>query len=279
MRAVLPLLVTTLMVAASNDSYTDQATKWRDAYEESLKAPDGWLSVAGLFWLHPGANVIGSDPQSVVVLPASAPKRAGVLRFDAGKVIFENASGEKTLMKSDATKQLDVTRIGDLTFTIIERGGKTGVRLRDPHAETLRNFAGCVWFPASEAWRLKARWVAYPEPKMIRITNVLGMTDEQPSPGYAEFASNGKKLRLEPVTEDGQLFFIFKDATSGKTTYGAGRFLYAPMPKGEEVTLDFNQSQNPPCAYTAYATCPLPPKQNWLAVAIEAGEKNYGHRS
>jgi uncharacterized protein (DUF1684 family) len=152
-----------------------------------------------------------------------------------------------------------------------------GVRVRDPNAETRRDFTGCKWFPADPAWRVTAKWVAYPKPKTIAITNILGMTDQEPSPGYAEFTVQGKTLRLESVTEDGELFFMFKDATSARTTYGAGRFLYAAIPKGREVELDFNKAHNPPCAFTAFATCPLPPKQNVLAVAIEAGEKSYGN--
>jgi uncharacterized protein (DUF1684 family) len=154
---------------------------------------------------------------------------------------------------------------------------RTGIRMRDPNAVTRRNFTGCKWFPASEKWRIRAKWIAYPTPKKIRITNILGMTDEEPSPGYAEFAVNGQTVRLEPVADDtGALSFMFKDATSGKTTYAQGRFLDTDKPKDGYVTLDFNQAYNPPCAFIAFATCPLPPRQNTLTVAIEAGEKNYG---
>jgi uncharacterized protein (DUF1684 family) len=234
--------------------------EWRASYEASLKAPDGWLSVAGLSWLHEGENTVDLPNQKEIVL-----------RLDKGKVVYE-----KRQLKSDATEHPDVLKFGDISLTVIERGGKVGVRLRDPNAETRRDFTGCKWFPADPAWRIKAGWVAYPKPKTIAITNILGMTDQEPSPGYAEFSLQGKTMRLEPVLEDGELFFMFKDATSARTTYGAGRFLYAALPKGNEVELDFNKATNPPCAFTAFATCPLPPKQNILAVAIEAGEKNYG---
>jgi uncharacterized protein len=243
------------MLAATPGGYPE----WRAKYEAGLKAPDGWLSVAGLFWLHEGANTI------------ELPQKPIVLRLDAGKVTFE-----KRPLKSDVSDHPDVLRFGDVTVTVIERGGKTGVRLRDPNAETRRDFTGCKWFPADSAWRVNARWIAYPKPKTIAITNILGMTDREPSPGYAEFTLEGKTLRLEPVIDDGELFFMFKDATSARTTYGAGRFLYAAIPKGNEVELDFNKAHNPPCAFTAFATCPLPPKQNILPVAVEAGEKSYG---
>lgn len=248
----------------------DETAKWRADYEASLKAPDGWLSVAGLYWLHAGDNVLGSDPQSDVVLPPGGPKKAGVLRFQDGKVTWQNRQ-----LKTDASGHPDVVKIGSVSLTIIERGDKTGVRMRDPNAETRRDFTGCKWFPADPAWRIHAKWVPYPHPKKIAITNILGMTDQEDSPGYAEFTIKGKPMRLEPVTEDGGLFFIFKDATSGRTTYGAGRFLDTAMPKSGDLELDFNKAYNPPCAFTAFATCPLPPRQNVLAAAIEAGEKSY----
>lgn len=267
-RGALLLFAAMSLTAAS---FVDETAKWRADYEAALKAPDGWLSVAGLFWLHDGENIVGADPQSDIVLPPGSPNRAGILRFTAGEVVWGNRE-----LKPDTSEHPDVVKIGAVSLTVIRRGGKTGVRLRDPNASTRRDFTGCRWFPADPAWRVHAKWVAYPQPKKIPITNILGMTDREPSPGYAEFTLHGKTLRLEPVTEDGGLFFIFKDATSGKTTYGAGRFLDTPMPQSGELTLDFNRAYNPPCAFTAFATCPLPPRQNVLAIAIEAGEKSYG---
>jgi uncharacterized protein (DUF1684 family) len=271
----------TLLAATASAPYPSEVAKWRSDYEASLKAPNGWLSVAGLFWLRDGVNVVGSDSQSDVITPAGTPKRAGVLRFAGGKVTFEPQAGTGIVtrgeLKSDVSGHPDVIRIGAVSLTIVVRGPKTGVRMRDPNAETRRTFTGNVWYPADPAWRIKAKWVAYREPKKIAITNILGMTDEEPSPGYAEFTIKGRTLRLEPVLDDNELSFYFKDATSGKTTYPPGRFLDADMPKGGEIELDFNKAYNPPCAFTAYATCPLPPKQNVLTTAIEAGEKNYGH--
>jgi uncharacterized protein (DUF1684 family) len=256
MRFLLILVALTVSAVGGVSGYTE----WRANYEASLKAPNGWLSVAGLSWLHEGVNTVD--------LPSQKPI---VLRLANGKAFFENRQ-----LKSDITDHPDVLKFGDISLTIIERGGKTGVRLRDPNAETRREFTGCKWFPASEAWRIHARWIPYPKPRTIAITNILGMTDQEPAPGYAEFTLQGKKLTLEPVLDDGELFFMFKDATSAHTTYGAGRFLYAALPKGNEVELDFNKAHNPPCAFTAFATCPLPPKQNILSAAIEAGEKSYG---
>jgi uncharacterized protein (DUF1684 family) len=256
MRPLVILVALTVSAVGGVSGYPE----WRANYEAQLKAPDGWLSVAGLSWLHEGDNTVDLPNQKPIAL-----------RLDHGKVTYE-----KRQLKSDAADRPDVLKLGDISLTIIERGGKLGIRLRDPNAETRRDFTGCKWFPADPAWLIKARWVAYPKPKTIAITNILGMTDQGPSPGYAEFTLQGKTMKLEPVLEDGELFFMFKDATSARTTYGAGRFLYAALPKGDEVELDFNKATNPPCAFTAFATCPLPPRQNILAVAIEAGEKNYG---
>jgi uncharacterized protein len=254
MRFMLMLAAGSILAAGAVNS-TENYQKWRADYEARLKAPEGWLSVAGLYWLHDGANS----------LPLPNGKTAS-FDFTGGKVKFENR-----LLKPDA----DSVKVGDITVGAIERGGKIGIRLRDPNAQSRREFTGCKWFPASAAWRVDAKWVAYPKPKLISITNILGMKDEEPSPGYAEFTVAGKQLRLEPVIDDNELFFMFKDTTSGRSTYGAGRFLYAPIPKGDHVVLDFNEAHNPPCAFTAFATCPLPPRQNALAVAVEAGEKSY----
>jgi len=255
------LLAASAALAATGGLESEQ--QWRARYESGLKAPDGWLSVAGLSWLHEGANTVD--------LPADASQKLVVLNLDHGKVSYQGRA-----LKTDEAEHPDELKFGAVTVTIIERIGKFGVRLRDPNAETRRDFKGCNWYPASDAWRIQAKWVPYPKPKTIAITNILGMTDQEPSPGYAEFDLQGKSVRLEPVLDDGDLFFMFKDATSAKTTYGAGRFLYAAKPKGGTVELDFNKAHNPPCAFTAYATCPLPPKQNILAAAIEAGEKSYG---
>jgi uncharacterized protein (DUF1684 family) len=274
MRRSLTILAAGTLLAAS---YRLETEKWRADYEAALRQPGGWLSVAGLFWLHEGDNVVGSDAQSDIVLPDGTPRRAGVFLFHKGVATFKPASGPAQAMKPDDPGPPDVVRIGSVALTVINRGDKTGVRLRDPNAPARLHFTGCQWFPIDGAWRVKARWVAYAEPKKIAIINILGMTDQEPSPGYAEFALLGKTLRLEPVLEDDHLFFMLKDLTAGKSTYAAGRFLYAAMPKDGAVELDFNKAENPPCAFTAFATCPLPPKQNWLPVAIEAGEKKYGN--
>jgi len=288
MRQVAGLLAMGVMAfAAAGVPFAKLEADFRTQREQSLTKPDGWLAVAGLFWLHDGAMTLGSDPQSDVVLSASAPKRAGILHMQGGVVTFEPAAGAgvlidgkpaaKMALKPDTDAHTNIVQAGKITLTIIKRGDRTGVRMRNPDATTRQSFTGCKWFPALEAWRVNAKWVPYPTPKKIKITNILGMTDEEPSPGYAEFTVQGKTLRLEPVADDdGSLSFMFKDLTSGKTTYAPGRFLDSDKPQGGHVVLDFNQAYNPPCAFTAFATCPLPPKQNTLPIAVEAGEMKYG---
>jgi uncharacterized protein (DUF1684 family) len=163
---------------------------------------------------------------------------------------------------------------GSRTYTVIERAGRYAVRLKDKESKLRSDFAGMRWFPPRESYRVTARFVSYPRPKTLAIPNVLGSMYPFPSPGYALFRIDGREFRLEPVIEDGgkELFFIFRDQTAGRETYGAGRFLYAELPRDGKVELDFNKAENPPCAFTPYATCPLPPKQNILPVRIEAGE-------
>jgi uncharacterized protein (DUF1684 family) len=186
-------------------------------------------------------------------------------------------------MKSDGGQRelrpdtADSFRVGRLKLSVIRRGGRFGIRLRDPQSSFRREFNGLQYFPDDESWRIRARFVA--APSRIPILNVLGQTEPVPSPGYAVFRVGGQEVRLYPVLETPdakQLFIIFRDLTSGKETYGAGRFLEADFPENGTVILDFNKAYNPPCAFTPYATCPLPPARNRLPVRIDAGELRYG---
>lgn len=274
---------TGILVVAATSSYDRSIQAWRQQREAELKAPGGWLSVAGLFWLKPGENRCGADPSFEVALPAgSAPKLAGTFDVASGVVTFR-ANDPAVLLNgkpagtSQLTSDRDRLKIGDLTLFVIRRADRYYVRLIDPNSQMLRDFKGLEWYPIREEYRVVAKFTAYDQPRKIAITNVLGITQEEPSPGYATFDLMGHPYRLEAVIDEKQLFFIFRDQTSGKTTYGAGRFLHAEMPKEGKTVLDFNKAYNPPCAFTAYATCPLPPKQNRLPVKIEAGELNYGH--
>jgi uncharacterized protein (DUF1684 family) len=277
--------------AGADEAYRAEVRKWRDEREARLKADGGWLSVAGLFWLEEGRKTFGSDKASDFVLPASAPPNAGVFerRGTAVRVVLEPGVAAlldgkplagPSALRPDTSGQPDVLAMGPLTMTLIQRGDRYGIRLRDRDNPARREFRGLSWFEVDESWRVEAKFVPYPEPKAVKVPNVLGQTNEMPSPGYAEFTRAGQTIRLDGVLEeDGaqELFYIVRDATSGEETYGAGRFLYAPLPKDGRVVLDFNKAYSPPCAFTPYATCPLPPKQNRIPIRVEAGERAYGH--
>ncbi|HYM10861.1 MAG TPA: DUF1684 domain-containing protein [Bryobacterales bacterium] len=272
--------------AFSGESVYQAAVElWREDQEADLRAEGGWLTVAGLFWLKEGENRFGNGAGNDIVLPAGpgVPERAGVFALEGGKVTLRVQPGaavtakgkpvETLEMHSDQKGAPDVIALGDLTMHVIERQGRLGIRLKDKNSRTRTEFAGMRWFPIRDTWRVRARFVPYDPPKRIEIPTVLGTVAKEPCPGYAAFTLGGREWRLEPVSEsDGGLFFIFRDLTSGKETYGSGRFLDAAAPKDGQVTLDFNEAYNPPCAFTPYATCPLPPKGNRLNVRIEAGE-------
>lgn len=274
----------------TGDAHRAEIEGWQKSREARLRSDGGWLTVAGLFWLEPGENPFGSDPRARVLLPAhSAPARAGVLRVAGGKVTVEAAPGvpltaagkpvTRMDLKSDLTGAPDVLELGQLRFFVIERNGKLAIRLRDLQSPKRKTFAGLRFFPVRQDYRVTARFLPHPAPKKIRVPNVLGYAEELVSPGQVVFQLQGKELRLEPVYEvpgATELFYIFRDKTAGKETYGAGRFLYSELPRDGQVVLDFNKAYTPPCAFTRFATCPLPPPQNRLPVRIEAGELSSG---
>lgn len=266
--------------------YAAQIEEWRRERERKLTADQGWLTVAGLFWLKEGPNTVGSDPGVDLVLPSgTAPRRVGMFGLHDGKTRFQASPGVTVLHEGkevtvtdllpDTQGPPDRIAIRGLTLHVIQRGARYAIRLTDNNSPYRRDFKGLRWFPPDPAWRVAARFVPYDPHKKIRMPNILGDTDEELSPGYAEFELQGERLRLEPVTSGGRLFFVLKDQTSGNETYPAGRFLYADPPQDGQVILDFNKAENPPCAFTPFATCPLPPRQNHLPVAIRAGELNY----
>ena len=264
------LLAAGALAAAVTAEYQTQMEAWKRAREASLKG--SWLQVAGLFWLREGANRFGTDPGSDIVLPAGAA-HAGSFELRGGQVTVTMDGATRTLRHDSA----DAAKVGRLALFVIERGGRFGIRMKDPESAYLRNFHALEYYPLSDQWRITARFVA--EPRKIPILNVLGQTEQSECPGYAAFRVNGQELRLYPILEEPgakQLFYIFRDQTSGKETYGAGRFLYSDLPKDGQVVLDFNKAYNPPCAFTDYATCPLPPKENHLPLRVDAGEKKYG---
>jgi uncharacterized protein len=275
--------------APADDLYRAEVQKWRQDRETRLKADGGWLTVAGLFWLKEGESRFGSDPANDFVLPAGAPARAGSFVFAGGRTTVRLLPGvEATLggkpvttveLESDEKGAPDVLSLGSLTMQVIKRGERHGIRLKDMNSAARKSFTGLRWYDVREDYRIVAAFTSYPAPRPIKVPNVLGESEAMPSPGFATFSWAGQEIRLEGVLEEPgaeELFFIVRDQTSGKETYPAGRFLYAALPKQGKIVLDFNKAYNPPCAFTAFATCPLPPPQNWMPVRIEAGERDYG---
>jgi len=271
---------------APSPDYVHEIDGWRAKREEGLRAPDGWLSVVGLHWLREGTSTIGSAEGSDIRLPLPAPPRVGTIEFSNGKALIHVAPGVTVKSQDEPVTELelhsdkggkpDVLAIGPVSMYVIERGGRHALRVKNSESAQRRSFRGLEWYPVREDLRIRARFTPYDPPKTIPIATVLNTVEPMPSPGYVTFHLGGRELRLDPVLEEPdakELFFIFKDMTAGNDTYPAGRFLYAEMPKAGQVVLDFNKAYSPPCAFTSFATCPLPPRQNRLDVRIEAGEK------
>jgi uncharacterized protein (DUF1684 family) len=288
MRA-LTLALTLLVAVDVPAAYKAAIEDYRKHRIAELTAPNGWLAVQGLFWLHDGANRAGSDPASEIKLPSRTPKKAGVFTLKDKTVSFtaEPGAGVTAAGKPVETFTFDPRKgeqsavtVNGVTLFVIRRSDKIGLRMLDPESEARRHFDGLTYFPLDATYRVKAKFVPYEKSKTVPVPNVLGQLVPMESPGRVEFTLGGKPYSLEPVYETAQhedLFFIFKDLTSRTETYAAGRFLHTPLPKDGAVDLDFNRAYNPPCAFTDFATCPLPVKENQLPIRIPAGELRWKH--
>ncbi len=273
-------------------SYEQELEQWKAKRLANLKSEDGWLSLIGLFWLKEGENRFGSDPTGEIVLPdGKAPQHAGTLRLANGKVTLEANPDAKITSKGQPVTTLELKsdddeggptalEMGTLSFHVVKRGERLGLRVKDRENPARAEFKGTDYYPADKKWVVNARFEPYQPPKQVPILNVLGMETEETSPGTLAFEVDGRPYKLEALKEKGeeQFFIIFADQTSGKETYGAGRYMYADPPGADGVVrLDFNKAYSPPCAFTKYATCPLPPAQNRLPLRVEAGERYLGH--
>lgn len=272
------------MLAAT--SYEDEILAWRKEREDSLRSDEGWLTLVGLFWLHEGENTVGANAACDIPLPEnSVPEQVGILTFHDGNVTLRvtcaepvTVDGERledAILRDDSSEQgASKIAIRDITFFVIRRGDEYGIRVRDKNHPARQTFGGRKWFTINPAYRLRATFTAYAEARSFSIVNTVGITTQSDNPGTLDFTLNGQTLRLQALAAgDEQLWLIFKDATSGKQTYGAGRYLYAKRLEDDFYELDFNRAYHPPCAFTQFATCPLPPRENTLPLAIEAGER------
>jgi len=264
---------------------------WQVRRVEGLRAPNGWLSVIGLDWLEPGENTFGSDSSNAVVFPTipGVPGRAGSFFLEGGAVRMEvrpgvpvTSEGEPVtslVLYSQETRRPPTARLASLRWQVIQRQDLIGIRLRDTADAAIEAFEGIESFPLSLDWRIPARFDRYDPPRPIEVPNVLGQISEQFSPGAVVFEVGGERLRLDVTgnLEGRSLSAVFGDETNGLETYGGGRFLSVDTPdENGRMFIDFNRAYNPPCVFTAFATCPLPSRQNRLPVRIEAGEKG-GH--
>lgn len=276
-----------LAAAEASRAYFDEIESWRAGRIERLQRPDGWLTLVGLAWLQPGDNSVGSAEGSVVALPAGAPARLGTIRvvgdeatFTAAPAVEVTSAGEPVStvrLRSDRDGNPTVLTHGTVSFYLIGRNGRLAVRVKDSEAAARKRFAGIEHFPVDPKWRVEARFEPAPAGHEIEVPNALGYLEKMNAPGHVVFELGGATQRLLALddTGDGRLFLVFADRTTGRETYGGGRFLYADPPREGRTVLDFNRAYNPPCVFSVYSTCPLPPPGNRLEIRIEAGEKTY----
>lgn len=263
-------------------------TSWREQRKNELTAPDGWTSLVGLHWIELKSHFIGSGPGSGITL-AAGPAKLGMITQQDKRVFLTPESGTSLTFNGEPLKgrvELESDRDphpstigfddGKGLLTVIERGGRHALRVKHADAESRTQFIGLDYWPAQEDWRIEGRFIPHPPGKTLTIIDVIGVATESPNPGVVEFERDGKTFKLEALGQaGGPLFFVLADRTSGHGSYPAGRFLDADAPQAGKVVLDFNRAYNPPCAFTPYATCPLPPAENRLDLLVEAGEKAY----
>ena len=280
------------------DSWQKDLVDWRASHVAELQKPDGWLSLAGLEWLQPGDNSFGGAADNKIHLADTKAAHLGVLRLDGQTVrLAEPAEGfpaeflvagtpaKSQMLRVDADNDKNAPHltIGTLNMYVIRRDDRFALRVKDSKSQALLGFHGLKWYAPDPVYRVTAKWIPYNPPKTVTLDTLAGTHYSQPVPGAAEFKLAGDTYRLEPVLEasdPNKLFFILRDTTSATTTYGACRFLYTPLPsegvaKTGELVLDFNHLENPPCAYTPFSTCPLPPPGNRLHIALPVGEQRY----
>jgi uncharacterized protein len=258
---------------------------WRARHEESYRRQ--YVPLAGLFFLRQGANSAGSAPASDILLPPRAPLSIGQFVYEGDRVRFEPAPGAPVMLRDrpvtspvelrDGTEETrDELRIDDLALWVHASGDQLAIRLRDPQSDLATSFAGFTWYPIDPGYRVTARFHPDPAPREVTVPALSGGDQTYTTEGVLELTLQGERLRVRPMTtRPGRLFLVFRDATSGRETYGVARFLYADLEPDGTAVLDFNQAYNPPCAFNPHTTCPLPLPENRLTVPIAAGERDY----
>lgn len=245
---------------------------WRTERQTELSAPDSWLGLVGLYWLDKPLNRVGADPACEVRMPGG-PAQLGILRSEGRGLIWQPEFGEAVALKTDRDGRPDIIESGTLAFFVLERDGRFAVRVRDRAWKQRIAFSGVDHFPEDAAWCIEANWEPLSPPLRMEVPNVLGELKPVEVAFKAVFTVGGQRVELLPMAvAEHEIFFVFRDRTSGRESYGAGRFLKAEAAEAGIIRLDFNRAYNPPCAFTPFATCPLPPPENWLPFAVTAGE-------
>lgn len=255
----------------------DQLIAWQQQRNVELAAPDSWLGLVGLCWLQPGPNAVGSAADAAVVLPGG-PACLGILQWDGNGdgIRWLPAEGPAQVLATDLHGAPTVVDFENLSFFLVDRDGQLAVRIRDRDWATKTPFAGLEYFAFDPAWQIVAEWQVLDPPQLIEVPNVSGDLKMVSIGHCAVFRQAGQTVRLLPMAVgESEVFFVFRDRTSGKETYGAGRFLKVSAAVDGRICLDFNRAYNPPCAFTPFATCPLPPPENWLPFAVPAGERKW----
>ncbi|MEA2652053.1 MAG: uncharacterized protein QOI85_1774 [Chloroflexota bacterium] len=260
---------------------------WRHQRYAALRREIGWLTLAGLDWLKPGVNRIGTAPASEIMLP-SGPAEAGTVTLSDGGVLADGMADGLTVdgqpvrdlqLVSDLAGDPTMLELGALRLCLIDRGGRKAIRTWDTAAPARRAFDGIEHWPIDTIWRLESTFEPTPG-RTVRVPDVLGLEEDDESPGDVVFEVAGVEHRLQALAggDAGELWLVFGDATNGQETYGGGRFLYTGAPDADgRVVVDFNRAYNPPCVFSPYATCPLPWPANGLPIRVEAGERNWDH--
>jgi uncharacterized protein len=274
------------MVTMSQSSYETEIGHWRQMMDDKLRAEDGWLSLTGLYWLHPGDNTVGVNPTADIVLPSGqTPDDLGLIELANDQIILRVTAAVPVTVDGEPRMTAVLrhdheaggpsrVQIGSITFFIIQRGSEYGVRVRDMNNPARLEFRGRNWFPLDQDYRVEGKFVPHEEARVLQVVTSSGHINPITNHGTVEFVLHNQHLSLQAFAAgENEVWLVFKDNTSGKSTYGGGRFLYAPLTEEGIVKLDFNKAYHPPCAYTPFATCPLPPKENWLPLDIPAGER------
>jgi len=273
----------------ANEEYVNNVLKWRQEVDTNLRRENGWLALAGLFWLRKGENIIGSDKTSDILLPARAPKRLGTFEFDGNNVTLNveaslpvevNGMGTRSaLLDADQEDVPSFITFNDMRMVVVRRSKGVGIRLWDNTRKERETFPPREWYPVKEELRVTATYTRYDTPRVVKMPDILGAILDERMEGYVSFQMNGQKHELV-VSElpDRRLWIQFMDWTNGDPTYPSGRYHYTDAHEDGLVFIDFNKAYSPPCAFTDYATCTFPPQENHLKVRIEAGEIYPAHK-